>query len=79
MIVVGDEANARKLITSALESYEARVTAFASAEEALKRLLDISPIRLIIFLFGVWRLRSARRVTAPTSVFPGWGRVVSDC
>jgi PAS domain S-box-containing protein len=34
-VVVDDEANARELITSVLESHGARVTAFASAGEAL--------------------------------------------
>ncbi|MGH9939401.1 MAG: response regulator, partial [Blastocatellia bacterium] len=37
-IVVDDETNARELITSVLESYGARVTGFASAEEALNLL-----------------------------------------
>ena len=36
--VVDDEANARELITSVLESHGARVTAFASAGEALEML-----------------------------------------
>ncbi|HEU0174993.1 MAG TPA: ATP-binding protein [Blastocatellia bacterium] len=36
--VVDDEANARELITSVLESYGAQVTAFASAGEALELL-----------------------------------------
>jgi len=36
--VVDDEANARELITSVLESYGARVTAFASVGEALELL-----------------------------------------
>jgi PAS domain S-box-containing protein len=36
--VVDDEANARELITSALESYGARVTAFSSAGEAIELL-----------------------------------------
>jgi PAS domain S-box-containing protein len=36
--VVDDEANARELITSVLESYGARVTAFSSAGEALELL-----------------------------------------
>ncbi|MGH9767885.1 MAG: PAS domain S-box protein [Blastocatellia bacterium] len=39
-IVVDDEANARELITSVLESYGARVTAFSSAVEALDLLRD---------------------------------------
>jgi CheY-like chemotaxis protein/anti-sigma regulatory factor (Ser/Thr protein kinase) len=39
VIVVDDEANARELITSVLESAGARVTAFASAEETLKLLM----------------------------------------
>lgn len=45
VIVVDDEANARELITSVLESSGARVTAFASAEEALKLLMDNSAPR----------------------------------
>ena len=45
MIVVDDEANARELITSVLESSGARVTAFASAEEALNLLMDNSTPR----------------------------------
>jgi len=44
-IVVDDEANARELITSVLESYGARVTGFASAEEALNLLTDSSAPR----------------------------------
>jgi PAS domain S-box-containing protein len=38
-IVVDDEANARELITSVLESYGARVTAFSSAGETLDHLM----------------------------------------
>jgi len=44
-IVVDDEANARELVTSVLESYGARVTAFASTEEALNLLTDSSAPR----------------------------------
>jgi len=39
-IVVDDEANARELIASVLESYGARVTAVGSAQEALDLLTD---------------------------------------
>ena len=42
VMVVDDEANARELIMSVLESSGARVTACASAEEALKLLMDSS-------------------------------------
>jgi PAS domain S-box-containing protein len=42
VMVVDDESNARELITSVLESYEARVTACDSAEQALDLLLDTS-------------------------------------
>jgi PAS domain S-box-containing protein len=45
VMVVDDEANARELITSVLESYEARVTTCDSAEQALNLLLDISTPR----------------------------------
>jgi CheY-like chemotaxis protein/anti-sigma regulatory factor (Ser/Thr protein kinase) len=45
VIVVDDEANARELITSVLESSGARVTSFGSAEEALKLLMDDSAPR----------------------------------
>lgn len=41
-VVVDDEANARELITSVLESYGSRVTAFASAGEALEQLTSDS-------------------------------------
>jgi PAS domain S-box-containing protein len=41
-VVVDDEANARELITSVLESYGARVTAFGSAKETLDHLLNAS-------------------------------------
>ncbi|MGE0131027.1 MAG: PAS domain S-box protein [Blastocatellales bacterium] len=44
-IVVDDEANARELITSVLESYGARVTAFGSAPEAIDLITDVSAPR----------------------------------
>ncbi len=45
VIVVDDEANARELITSVLESAGARVSAFASAEETLKLLMAVATPR----------------------------------
>jgi len=45
VIVVDDEANARELIMSVLESSGARVTAFASAEEALNLMMDVAAPR----------------------------------
>jgi nitrogen-specific signal transduction histidine kinase/CheY-like chemotaxis protein len=44
-IVVDDEANARDLIASVLESYGARVSAFSSAGEALNFLTDMTTSR----------------------------------